>query len=113
MSQARILVMVAWVMAALPVGLAGCGMDEPCDDDQELRDGYCFAVVPVVFGQVCASGSECGRPADFCAIEPGKPTGVCTAFGCDTDPTICPADWTCMDLGPFGLQAHMCAPPTP
>jgi len=36
----------------------------------------------------------------------------CTSMGCDTDPTICPSDWTCKDLASFGYAGqHMCWKP--
>jgi hypothetical protein len=116
-------------VAALTLLLAGavaCTEDKPCDGDQELRDGFCYpvdagaAALPAdaaaseagaAFGQPCtATGNECSPPAYYCAVQPGQSAGFCSAFGCDTDPSVCPSTWTCMDLTPMGLAAHLCIP---
>jgi hypothetical protein len=120
----------AWCLLALGVGLGACSENTPCDDGLVLRGGYCYpadaavapadaAVAPAdvaaaeagaAFGQICGASSECAAPATYCAIQPGQSSGFCTAFGCDQNPSICPAAWICMDLTPYGLAAHMCSP---
>jgi hypothetical protein len=112
-------------MGALLLGALGaCSLDQPCDRDQELRNGYCQPVdagappadaadseAGAAFGQPCTpTGMECSAPANYCAVQPGQSAGFCTSFGCDLDPSICPNAWSCMDLTPFGLAAHMCTP---
>jgi hypothetical protein len=120
------------VLGALVVGQAlclfaglipACTEDSPCDEDQTLRDGYCYrnpvvdAAAPAVdvspsseFGDVCTVNEECNPPTSYCAVQPMQTAGFCTAFGCDQDPSICPSGWSCMDLTPFGLAEHMCIP---
>jgi hypothetical protein len=113
--------------------LAGsCKEKTPCDEGQVLRDAFCWYVdasptdvaAPAlggeagpaggedaspaggaeVFGRPCVTDAECAAPATLCAPQ----IFYCTTFGCDVDPAICPAGWTCMDLTPFGRAAHMC-----
>ena len=103
-----------------------CSMDDPCSAGETFRDGYCYptdAAAPVnnaidaspgvdggagsAFGQTCATTADCPPPTTFCA-----PTiNYCTALGCDADPTLCPAGWSCMDLTSYGLAARMCVRP--
>jgi len=109
-------------LAAALVLLGACTEETPCDENQVLRDGYCWTVDAAppadsaggeaggTFGQTCASSAECGAPAVFCAVQPGQASGFCTALGCDVDPSTCPAGWSCMDLSQWGLTAHMCIP---
>lgn len=105
---------------------AACSESTPCDEDQELRsNGYCYpakdAAVTATepgeagasaspFGRVCSSDNDCAAPASLCAIQKGPP-GFCSAIGCDLDPAICPAGWSCMDLAALGFPAHLCVPP--
>jgi hypothetical protein len=110
--------------------VSACSEDHPCSSDEVFRDGYCYptdAGQPPVngtpdasaggavdggggggFGQTCATAADCAAPATFCAP---MPLAYCTAFGCDTDPTVCPAGWTCLDLSNFGASGHMCLRP--
>jgi len=112
-------------LAAAGVLLAACTEETPCDENQVLRDGFCWAADAAVppadaatsgeagsaaFGQTCADITQCAPPAVFCAVQPGQSSGFCTALGCEQDPGICPAGWTCMDLTSFGMAAHMCIP---
>lgn len=56
------------------------------------------------FGQTCSDAqnhTDCGCAADYCAVQPGNPTGYCTATGCKEDPSVCPAGWSCLDLAAF------------
>jgi hypothetical protein len=59
------------------------------------------------FGDPCLANSDCSTPMDWCAVKPGEAQGVCTRQGCKADATICPDQWTCMDLSVFaaGLPA--------
>jgi hypothetical protein len=119
--------LISTAAAVLLLGaFAACTEDQPCDSDQELRNGFCFPVdasapaptpdaavaeAGAAFGQACtATGNECSAPAYYCALQPGQSVGFCSAFGCDTDPSLCPSTWTCMDLTPFGMAAHLCTP---
>ncbi|MGA7742317.1 MAG: hypothetical protein ABSF35_13030 [Polyangia bacterium] len=113
----------AFSLAAL---VSACSEDHPCSADEEFRGGYCYptdAGQPTdasaggaddgggggTFGQTCATAADCAAPASFCAP---SPLLYCTAFGCDTDPTVCPAGWTCLDLTNFGAPGqHMCLKP--
>lgn len=105
---------------------AGCKEKTPCDPDQELRDnGYCYPVTDAAaaapgpgeagasvdpFGRSCTSDDDCAAPAALCAIQNGPP-GFCSSIGCEKDPSICPAGWSCMDLAALGIPAHLCVPP--
>jgi hypothetical protein len=53
------------------------------------------------FGTPCTLPSQCGGVASYCALQPGVPVGYCTAPGCDTMPQICPAGWSCFNVGIF------------
>ncbi len=74
----------------------------------EGGDGSC-GLSTSQFGDMCATSADCHCPTDYCAVMPGSSTGTCTRTGCDVDPSICPATWTCLDLGAFqsGLP-HIC-----
>jgi len=99
----------------------GCADTATCDPGQKLKSGMCFDVgtssssgeeadgggIPECgpdaapdgeFGRTCTADSECGCPAPVCAIQPGDAEGFCTQIGCDKDPTLCPAGFTCFDL---------------
>jgi len=119
---------VALAATALVCLISACNEDAPCDEDQILVNGYCVpgpadaavtapptsgidASVPAVFGQICTTTAECVAPTNFCSIIPGDASGTCTASGCEVDPSICPATWTCLDLTPFGQALHICIPP--
>lgn len=65
---------------------------------------------PTAFGQVCMTAAECVAPTNYCALVPGQASGNCTSTGCNLDPSICPAGWTCMDLTVF-VGEHLCVPP--
>lgn len=53
------------------------------------------------FGTVCGANTECTGAANYCNKTPGAPTGYCSATGCDMTPSLCPATWTCFNLGMF------------
>ena len=97
-------------------GLWGdCTEKTPCSANEEFRSGYCYPLAPGSFGQSCTvGGTECASPAPYCAAQSGDSTGFCTAFGCDTDPNLCPSTWTCMDLSQqYKVALHICLPGTP
>jgi hypothetical protein len=79
-------------------GGAGVGGAEECNDD--------------TVGSECTTEDDCGCDSDFCAAYPGQ-SGFCTHTGCDMDPSVCKAAWTCTDLSTFqaGLPA-ICTPPS-
>jgi hypothetical protein len=54
-----------------------------------------------MLGDPCATLSDCHCPTDYCAVMPGATMGTCTQTGCDVNPSICPASYTCLDLGLF------------
>ena len=101
---------------------AGCDPSAPCDADQTYTGGICYAPdapAPTAdadprfehFGDVCTVTENCTAPAGFCAIQPGAPTGFCTATGCLEDPTVCPAHWGCYDLSMFQPGLSICTQP--
>jgi hypothetical protein len=109
---------------SLAVLVSACSVDHPCSAGEEFRDGYCYPTDAGQsdaslagaddsggggsFGAACSSTTDCAAPATFCAP---NPLAYCTAFGCDTDPSVCPAGWTCLDLSNFGASGHMCLRP--
>jgi hypothetical protein len=130
---------VALMVGVLTGLLAACTDPSPCDEGYAFRDGYCYPIPidaaapadaevisaggevgsgeagqagggevagdPSAFGRVCLTDGECSAPASLCAPQ----LFYCTALGCDVDPTLCPAGWTCMDVSAFaGHAAHMC-----
>lgn len=73
--------------------------EEPAAD-QSAADPECAA--DSGFGQTCSSDADCScGVATYCAIMPGQTQGTCTATGCDSEPSICPADYSCLDLSRF------------
>lgn len=90
---------------AAPDARADGSMDAARGPD---ADGACDAGSSA-FKAPCAVSGDCHCPTNYCAVTPGSTTGFCTRTGCDVDPTICPAKWTCLDLGTFqtGLP-HIC-----
>jgi hypothetical protein len=63
----------------------GVGFATPCQDDE--------------------THSDCACPAPYCAIQPGETEGICTQVGCVLEPSICPGDWSCLDLSLFDPSA--------
>jgi len=67
---------------------------------------------PAKFGDECTQSTECHCVVDYCALQPGMPTGICTRTGCLEDPSICPETWQCLDLSTFGPGLpSLCVPP--
>jgi hypothetical protein len=89
-------------------------VSEPCDPGQTYRHGLCYPDVDAQgapgadagdpfahYGDPCADTSECDAPTDYCALQPGQPTGYCTHTGCLEDESVCPDGWDCLDLSVF------------
>lgn len=53
------------------------------------------------FGKDCTDSKECSGEASYCALQPGKTTGYCTATGCTSNASVCPAGWGCFDVSAF------------
>lgn len=68
------------------------------------------------FGTPCSDATthrECGCAAPYCAIQPGRSEGYCTATGCVERPDVCPAGWSCFDLSQFQSDApSVCLAPS-
>jgi hypothetical protein len=114
----------------------GCSVDQPCDPGQQSNEqGFCASTMaaggaaaggsgdagaaggavcedPSNFGDQCAQSSECNCKVDYCALQPGATTGVCTRTGCVEDGSVCPETWQCLDLSAFGAGLpSICVPP--
>jgi len=50
------------------------------------------------FGATCKVNTDCTGTTTYCAIQPGAPTGYCTAIGCDKTPSLCPTGYTCIQM---------------
>jgi hypothetical protein len=66
-------------------------------------------------GAMCTTSGKsdaCNCAADYCALMPGQTEGYCTRTGCKEDPSVCPADWSCLDLSQFlAGQPAICIKP--
>lgn len=108
----------AWSLVLAPcllAGLANCG--EQCDPGYHLENHLCYidvapdgaagaggeagACSETTFASDCLSNADCVCDSDFCAGYPGQ-VGFCTRTGCDTEPSVCPSGYSCMDLSSFG-----------
>jgi hypothetical protein len=87
---------------------AGASDAGPGAEGGATGDGGCTPGTSA-FGDSCTAQTDCHCPTDYCALMPGAAMGTCTRTGCDKDPSICPASYTCLDLGAFqpGLP-HIC-----
>jgi hypothetical protein len=105
--------------AALLLSLSLSCSQEPCDSTSYLYQGTCMkkadsgglgpidtggAADPVdtgtgggSFGSPCSSDNDCASPSNICF----PVFNYCSAVGCDLDQNLCPAGWTCFDLGNF------------
>jgi hypothetical protein len=110
-----------WLLSLIGLSV-GCADDADCDPGQELEEGRCVDASGAAgsagasgsagrdagsggetFGATCSDDethSECGGAADYCAVQPGQP-GYCTATSCVEDPSVCPAEWGCLNLAAF------------
>ncbi len=63
------------------------------------------------FGDACDTNSDCHCDVNYCAVNPGSTSGVCTRTGCVEDPGICPDKWMCLDLSVFSSELPaICVP---
>ena len=68
--------------------------------------------MPSDFGDECVESSECHCEVDYCALQPGQTSGICTRTGCLEDESICPEGWMCLDLSAFSPELpSICVPP--
>jgi hypothetical protein len=113
---------------ALCALVPACTENAPCSATETFSNGYCYptkdaapqtvpdasvgeAGLAVGFGQACETTPDCPPSMIFCAKDPtSTDPGFCTLFGCAADPSICPSDWFCKDLTPYGLPQTMCSP---
>ena len=69
-------------------------------------------VDPSELGDTCTSAADCHCDVNYCGIQPGETSGACTRTGCVEDPSVCPEDWSCMDLKVFNPSLpSICVPP--
>jgi hypothetical protein len=132
--MARINVLLSVTLAAAVAGAAAgaCGEYESCDQGQFLANYVCVpkpdagpmaaddaggtgcnakmtAHAAASYGTTCTTADDCGCEANFCAAQPGSPTGFCTRTGCLKDPTVvCPEGWKCTDLSMYLPGLSMC-----
>lgn len=104
---ARQMALATAVMAAL---VGACHEDNPCDVGFVLNNDVCIPAPvgdagseaveagPPTFGTLCRTQSDCTGEVNGCLIMPGGAEGFCSVSGCDSNPALCPADWTCYDL---------------
>jgi len=131
MKRTQIITMFAQLLLAT-IGI-GCQPDDACDTGYVLKEGQCLreATAPatvdagtsdgggvdtaITFGTPCMDGinhSDCqSATTSACLIVPGDTVGQCSAVGCNTNASICPAGWSCYDLSVFQPGApHGCVP---
>jgi hypothetical protein len=56
------------------------------------------------FGAACTTAPDCSCKANYCALMPGQTQGICTLQGCKEDASLCPSDYSCLDLSVFGAS---------
>lgn len=126
-------------LATILTLLAACTQSEAdaCGKGTEYRDGACHPIsgsagtsstpsaggsgeggqgdsIDPSFGQPCTTSDECSGATNYCTPMSPVDTTYCTVSGCDVDPTICPADWTCFDVSKFVPgEPFICTRPTP
>jgi hypothetical protein len=121
---------LACAALALPGGLAACSTGSPCDPDEVLLPaGVCLEAnllegadageapsdvgTCTRFGDPCANTDDCGCTTNTCALRTEDAEGICTSTGCVEHPSICPADWVCVDLSAYGNELpSICLPPS-
>jgi hypothetical protein len=107
--------------AGLVLAAAACQPDDPCDPGHVEHGGHCYLVdgppadAPTLdsafahFGDGCATDLDCAAPTTYCALPPGDSAGFCTRTECLPDPTMCPPEWTCLDVASYGAGfASLC-----
>lgn len=53
------------------------------------------------FGVTCTTDAQCTCEANYCSLQPGAKSGICTLTGCKANASICPSGWSCLDLSIF------------
>lgn len=90
---------------------AGASQDAGVEDAGVEDAGGCATPG---YGDPCTvSGPtpECACEADFCALQPGSPTGFCSRTGCLPPDPACPPGYSCMDLSVIAPQVgSLCVP---
>ncbi len=76
----------------LDLGLFVPGEPFVCVKTPEVGNG--------AFGDVCETNADCTGETNYCAFSPSEPP-YCSVSGCDTAPELCPAGWSCFDVGQF------------
>ena len=123
-------------LLALTLAATACDSSD-CDPGQTYRDGLCYpdpdagpaegsadagspdaaaadAAVDAFahYGDACEETAGCEAPSNYCAMQPGEAVGYCTHTGCVEDETVCPGDWSCLDLSVFDpTLPSICTPP--
>ncbi len=75
-------------------------IDKPSPDAGISDSGA--APAPGEFGRPCTDDvthSECAEPAPLCFKQSASMPGFCSAINCDLYCNICPATWSCFNLG--------------
>jgi len=86
----------------LPAGSGSRPSSPTAETDAGALGDGCDAVAPKsgktgTFGATCKTDDDCGNPAPICAIQPTDATGFCSQINCSTNPSVCPAGWSCFD----------------
>jgi hypothetical protein len=71
---------------------------------------------PRGIGNMCSvsgkTDAQCPCAANYCSKSPFDTSGYCTVSGCDKDPSICPAGWSCFNVGTFSPgEPYICMKP--
>lgn len=129
----------AWI-GALAIGafaVAACYLPDPCNDNEVYIRDHHSCVVPTSttatdgpdtgsggddnpdpaacddtqFGRECATNDDCACDTDFCAVQPGQPTGFCTITGCLDAPESCGQGFFCLDISTVSpTVGSLCVP---
>lgn len=96
----------------LALALLACTEDKPCDLGSYFVDGVCRPRLDAAadasgtppsatFGSTCTDHAQCTGEVNACLKRDTDPSGQCSVAPCDTMPGVCPAQWSCCDLGPL------------
>ncbi|HET9954579.1 MAG TPA: hypothetical protein VFQ61_08740 [Polyangiaceae bacterium] len=67
----------------------------------------------VAFAELCTMHTDCAGTTNYCAFSAFEPA-YCSISGCDADPSICPPDWSCFNVGDFVPgEPWVCVKPPP
>ncbi len=67
--------------------------------------------VSVPLGTTCLEDADCGGETNFCARQPGTPSGYCSIKGCTVSPNDCPEGYTCVDMSQYAPGLIFCMQP--